>query len=53
MKQLELSDLKSIFAGTGPGGTTVSPDLPPRKTKTVNTDGSYIPEPPPETEEGN
>ena len=47
MKQLEHSDLKSIFAGTGPGGTTVSPSLPPRgdekAEKSTNTDGSYQP----------
>ena len=57
MKQLEHSDLKSIFAGTGPGGTTVSPSLPPRgEEKSVQTnsvDGSYQPAPlPVESDEG-
>jgi len=52
MKQLKLRDLVLVSAGA-PGGPTSSPDLPPREANAANTDGSYTPPPPPETEEGN
>lgn len=55
MHQLKQCDLKLVFGGTGPAGGTVAPVDPPREAKAADsiTDGSYIPEPPPKTEEGN
>jgi hypothetical protein len=53
MKQIESRFLRNITGGYGIGGGISPPEDPPREPKTINTDGSYIPEPPPETEEGN
>ena len=52
MKQIESSLLRYITGGYGIGGG-LPPKDPPREANAANTDGSYTPPPPPETEEGN
>ena len=53
MKQLNLSEIKMVLGGVGTGVNP--PGNPPRgaEAQSANTDGSYTPPPPPETEEGN
>ena len=54
MKQVELKHLKHVTGGFGGiGGGITPPENPPREANSANTDGSYTPPPPPETEEGN